>query len=112
MSRRVWKIFFAVQAVAVAFSWAANYTLVQNPLISGSGVVLLVGGNILMLPGDLIGALAVQKFLFNTGLTIGEMSLVGIFIAVTINLATWLLCARLYRSARARWRTHQAKGTP
>lgn len=92
-------IFLSLQAAGTVFSWVSNYTFVSSPLISGIGVGLLVSGNLLLLPGSLIGALIIQKFLVDIGLSMNQPSLLGILIAVTINLAIWLIFAKLNRAA-------------
>jgi hypothetical protein len=99
MSRKTWMIFLSLQSAGIIFSWLSNYTFVSSPFISGIGVGLLVSGNLLLLPGSVIGALVVQKFLFTSGLGTNQPSLPGILIAVTINLAIWLLFAKLNRAA-------------
>ena len=98
MSRRGWMIFLSVQAAGIAFSWAANYTPSPSPLTSGIGVGLLVVGNLLLLPGGLLGALAVQRLLLHSGLSMNQLSLAGVVAAEAINLGIWLLCAKLHRS--------------
>ena len=98
MSRKAWMIFLSVQATGIAFSWLANYTSSPSPLISGIGVGLLVVGNLLLLPGGLLGALAVQRLLLHSDFSMSQLSFVGVVVAVAINLAIWLLCAKLHRS--------------
>jgi hypothetical protein len=98
MSRKAWMIFLSVQAAGIILSWLANYTMGPSPLISGIGVGFLVLGNLLLLPGGLLGALAVQRLLLRSGFSISQLSLVGVGVAVAINLAIWLLCAKLHRS--------------
>ena len=99
MSRKAWKIFLSLQAAGIVFSWASNYALGPSALISGIGVGLLVSGNLLLFPGSLVGAIAVQKVLFHSSLSINSLPLLGILVAVSTNLALWLLWAKLYRSA-------------
>jgi hypothetical protein len=98
MSRKAWMIFLSVQAAGIIFSLVSHYTLVSSPLISGIGLGLLVSGNLLLLPGGVLGAFAVRKVLLHSGLSINQLSLLGVVVAVASNLAIWLLCAKLYRS--------------
>jgi hypothetical protein len=98
VSRKAWMIFLGMQAAGIILSWLANYTSSPSPLISGIGAGLLVLGNLLLLPGGLLGALAVQKVLLHSGLSMSQLSFVGVLVAVAINLAIWLLCAKLNRS--------------
>ncbi|HXH50100.1 MAG TPA: hypothetical protein VNM47_12220 [Terriglobia bacterium] len=98
MSRKAWMIFLVVQGAGIILSWLANYTSSPSPLISGVGVGLLVLGNLLLLPGGLLGALAVQRLLLHSGFNMSQLSFVGVVVAVAINLGIWLLCAKLHRS--------------
>jgi hypothetical protein len=98
VSRKAWMVFLSVQATGIVFSWLANYTSSPSPLISGIGMGLLVVGNLLLLPGGLLGALAVQRLLLHSGFSISQLSFIGVLVAVAINLAIWLLCAKLHRS--------------
>ena len=91
-------IFLGVQGAGIILSWLANYTSSPSPLISGVGVGLLVLGNLLLLPGGLLGALAVQRLLLHSGFSISQLSFLGVLLAVAINLGIWLLCAKLHRS--------------
>lgn len=100
MSGKAWVIFLSVQVTGVAFSWIAGYSSSPSPLMSGVGVGLLVVGNLLLLPGGLLAAFAVQRLLIHSvGLSMNQLSFAGVLVAVAINLAIWLLCARLYKSA-------------
>jgi hypothetical protein len=98
MSRKAWMIFLSVQGAGIILSWLANYTSSPSPLISGIGMGLLVVGNLLLLPGGLLGALAVQRLLPHSGFSISQLSFLGVVLAVAINLGIWLLWAKLYRS--------------
>lgn len=100
VSGKAWMIFLSLQVTGIAFSWAASYSSSPSPLVSGIGVGLLVAGNMLLLPGGLLAAFAVQRLLLHVApASISQLSLGGVFVAVAINLAIWLLCAKLYRSA-------------
>ncbi|TAM83808.1 MAG: hypothetical protein EPN47_03075 [Acidobacteria bacterium] len=99
MSRKAWLIFLSVQAIGITFSWAADYTLGPSPLTSGIGVGFLVVGNLLLLPGGLLAAFAVQRVLLYSGLSNSQLSLTGVVAAIAINLGIWLLFAKLHRSA-------------
>jgi hypothetical protein len=98
MSRKAWMVFLSVQGAGIIFSVVSHYVLGPSPLLSGIGVGLLVSGNLLLFPGSLVGLIAVQKFLFHSGLSINSLPLVGLFVAVATNLALWLLWAKLYKS--------------
>ena len=98
MSRKVWIIFVSLQGTGVVFSWISNYALGPNPVMSGVGVGLLVSGNLLLFPGSLVALIVVQKVLVNSSLSLNSLSLMGLIIAVSANLAIWLLWSRLYRS--------------
>ena len=99
MSRKAWMIFLSVQAAGIVFSGVSHYILGPSPLLSGIGVGLLVSGNLLLLPGSMVGLIAVQRFLSHSGFSMNLLSLAGIVIAVAANLGVWLLWAKLYRSA-------------
>ncbi len=98
MSRKTWMIFLSLQAAGIIFLWVSNHAYGSSPLISGIGVGLMVSGNLLLLPGSLIGALVVQEFLATSGFSLNQPSLLGILIAVTTNLAIWLIFARLNKA--------------
>lgn len=99
MSRKAWMIFLSLQVTGIVFSWVAGYSSSPSPLLSGVGVGLLVLGNLLLLPGGLLAAFAVQKLILNSGhLSMNQISIAGVVVAVAINLSIWLLCAKLYRS--------------
>lgn len=99
MSRKAWIIFLSAQAAGIIFYWVSRYTLGPSPLLSGMGVGLMVSGNLLLFPGSLVRLIVVQKVLLHSGLGINLTSLAGLIVAVSTNLAIWLLCAKLYRSA-------------
>ena len=100
LSRKAWTIFLSLQVTGTVLSWVASYSSSPSPLISGIGVGLLVIGNLLLLPGGLLAAIAVQRLVLHSApLSMNQLSFAGVFVAVAINLAIWLLCAKLYRSA-------------
>lgn len=100
MSRKAWMIFLSLQVTGIVFSWVAGHSSSPIPLLSGVGVGLLVLGNLLLLPGGLLAAFAVQKLLLHSGhLSTNQLSFAGVVAAVAINLSIWLVCAKLYRSA-------------
>ena len=99
MSRKAWMIFLSLQVTGIVLSWVASYSSSPSPIWSGVGVGLLVIGNLLLLPGGLLAALTVQRLLVHSGgLSIDQLSYAGVLAAVAVNLAIWLLCAKLYRS--------------
>jgi hypothetical protein len=99
MSRKAWMIFLCVQGAGIVFSLVSHYVLGPSALISGIGVGLLVSGNLLLLPGSLVGVIVVQRFLLHSSLSVNSLSILGILVAVATNLAIWLLWAKLHRSA-------------
>jgi hypothetical protein len=50
-----------------------------------------------LLPGDLISALIVEKLLWNSGLTVTQMAFIEIPLEVAVNLCVWLLCVKVIR---------------
>lgn len=99
MSRKAWMIFLSVQGAGVIFWVVSHYALGPSPLLSGIGIGLMVSGNLLLFPGSMVALIVGQKVLLNSGLSMDLLSLLEIVIAVTTNLAIWLLWAKLYRSA-------------
>ena len=100
MSHKAWLIYLSLQVTGIAFLWVASYSSSPSPLLSGIGVGLLVVGNLLLIPGGLLAAFGVQRLLLHTGrFSVSQLSFAGVIVAVAINLALWLLCAKLYRSA-------------
>ena len=94
MNRRGWLIFLAVQIVGEACAWTAGH------LLSAIGPVLWIIGTVLLLPGDLAGAVIVKELLWMKGLTIFQMMILEVPVALAINAAIWVLCVKLYTSLR------------
>jgi hypothetical protein len=96
MSRKAWSIFLGVQTIGEICAWAAGHFLSQV------GPVLWIGGTILLLPGNMVGAWVVEKLLWTSGVTIPRMMILEVPVEVAINAAVWLGCAALYIRLRRR----------
>ncbi|HET7100679.1 MAG TPA: hypothetical protein VFJ52_05980, partial [Terriglobia bacterium] len=59
----------------------------------------MVSGNLLLLPGSMVEVIVIHKLLSHSGFNMGLLVPVGMVVAVVTNLAVWLLCAKLFRSA-------------
>jgi len=93
MSRRGWTIFAIVQLTGEVCGWAAPHFLSwPGPALWGSSFIVL-------LPGDVLGALLIEKLLWQSRLTLFQLSLLEIPVAVAINAAVWWACWQL--AARA-----------
>ena len=93
MSRKLWLIFLAVQTLGEVCAWMAGHFL------SALGPGLWVAGWLLLLPGNITGALVVEKLLWMSRLTILQLMIVSVPIELATNAAVWLLCARVCRYA-------------
>jgi hypothetical protein len=89
MNRTGWLVFVGVQAVGEVCAWSARYSL------SALGPVLWFIGFVLLLPGNILGWLIVEKLLWKTGLTISQLTVLQMTVAVAINAVFWFLAARL-----------------
>lgn len=112
MSRKAWTVFVIVQTLGQACMWLVAYTVVPSPRISEIGVILFFSGIVLSAPGDLVELWVVERFLSRFGLTPGHVALLETVAEIGINLAVWLLCARIYRAVQARHRADEASPTP
>jgi hypothetical protein len=90
MSRTGWLIFVALQAVGEACIWTAGHFL------SALGPVLWTSGLFLLLPGDLVGSLIVEKLLWNSRFSILQLNILTVPVELAINAAVWFLCAKFY----------------
>jgi hypothetical protein len=96
MNRRGWVIFVAVQAVGEASLWSAPH------IWSSAGPALWVAGFLLLLPGTAGSSLIVEKLLWNSGLTLLQLTILQVPLEVAFNAGAWLLCAKAYKSLRSR----------
>jgi len=91
LSRRTWVFFLTIQTVGEVCLWAAHLFL------SAVGPSLLLIGIVLMLPGLLVSVVVVEKLLWMTSITVHQMLILEVPVAVAINAAVWLALVRLYR---------------
>jgi hypothetical protein len=89
MSRKVWIAFIVVQLLGLICVCAWEYD------IFGTGAAMWATSVFVLLPGDLISALIVEKLLWNSGLTVTQMAFVEIPLEVAVNLCVWLLCVKI-----------------
>ena len=89
MSHRGWTAFAIVQLTGEVCAWAAPHFL------SWSGPALWASGFILLLPGDVLSTLLVERLLWQGSLTLFQLSLLEIPAAVAINAAVWWACWQL-----------------
>ena len=96
MSRKGWLIFLAAQTVGEVCAWTAGHFL------SALGPALWVVGSVLLLPGDLAGALVVEKLLWKSALTMTQLTVLQVPIGLVINAVVWYLFAKLIGLIRRR----------
>lgn len=89
MSRLGWAAFAVVQLTGEVCAWTAPHFL------SWPGPALWAGSFILLLPGDVLSALLIERLLWQGPLTLFQMSLLEIPVAVAINAAAWWACWQL-----------------
>jgi hypothetical protein len=86
MNPRGWRIFCIVQLTGEVCGWAApRFLSWPGPALWGSSFIVL-------LPGDILGALLIEKLLWRGPLTLSQLSLLEIPVAVAINAAVWWAC--------------------
>ena len=85
MSKRVFFVFAVVQGLGVlgAVLWSSTY--------SAAGPWLWMMGFFLMFPGNFSSASLVDATLWGTGLSLRDLSIVTLALAVAINAAIWSL---------------------
>jgi hypothetical protein len=93
MRRRMWLVFVVVQAIGeiCQWSWPSTY--------SGIGPLLWGGAFFLLLPGNFTGGYLIEKTLWRSSLTLFEMQLILVPLAIAINLSVWALGAWACRHA-------------
>jgi hypothetical protein len=89
-----WLVFIILETIAVvsAFTWQLT--------TSALGPVLWLAQFLLLMPGSILVGLLIQKFLWNTGLslrTLGIMELIG---SIAVNAIVWLLLLQIVRRLR------------
>lgn len=113
VSRKTWFAFIVVQVaglicVLISALASAYENFNVPPAIYAAAMFLL-------LPGDFIGGLLIEKVLLSVGLTWGDwltpkqIGVVEVLLGVVINLCVWIVCARLIRTTK-RFATRQRHG--
>jgi len=74
---------------------------------SAMGPVLWYGAFFLLLPGNFSGGYVIEKLFWRSSLTLLQMQLLQVPLAIAINLAVWLLGAWAWRNATRRRSAHQ-----
>jgi hypothetical protein len=94
MRRVVLGVFVGTQIAGEICFWTGPHVL------SSLGPILWVSGIVLLFPGEILGTAVVEKLLWSSGLTLLQMAVLEIPLAIAINLAAWLLCMKVYRVLR------------
>jgi hypothetical protein len=96
MGRKAWIAFAAVQIAGeiCAWTWAIPY----GPI----GRWQWMGAFILLLPGNELASIIIEKLFWMSGMSLLAMQVLKIPLVLGINLALWIACAwvwrRVYRS--------------
>jgi hypothetical protein len=100
MNKRFLAAFATAQAVGEIAFWS------WERLPPQIGVWLWGLGLILLFPGNFVGAMAVEKLLWNRGLSLIQLSVIEIPVEIVINLIIWML---LYKLVRFIWQKLMGK---
>ena len=89
-----WLVFIILETIAVvsAFTWDLTTSHLRS--------VLWLAQFFLLMPGSILVGLLIEKFLWNTGLslrTLGIMELIG---SIAVNAIVWLLLLQIVRRLR------------
>lgn len=87
-------VFVGTQIAGEICFWTGPHVL------SSLGPILWVSGIVLLFPCGLLGTAVVEKLLWSSSLTLLQMAVLEILLAIAINLAAWLLCMKAYRVLR------------
>ena len=89
MNRKVWIAFIVVHLLGLLCVCAWEYD------IFGTGAALWATSVFLLLPGDLISALIVEKLLWNSGLAVTQMAIIEIPLELMFSTCALLLCVKV-----------------
>jgi hypothetical protein len=98
MRKKTWCAYAAFQVLGeiCQWSWPSTYSAI--------GPVLWGGAFFLLLPGNLVGGYLIERFFWRSGLTVLQMQLMQVPLALGINLAVWASGAWAWRHLAARVR--------
>jgi hypothetical protein len=102
VGRRTWYAYAAFQVLGeiCQWSWPSIHATI--------GPALWGGAFFLLLPGNLVGGFLIERIFWRTGLTLLQMQLLQVPLALGINLAVWALGAWAWRVASMKRRqAHQ-----
>lgn len=101
MTRKVWFFFIVTQAIGESCFWTWEYVHSQVGLwLWGCGLILLF-------PGNFLSAIAIEKLLWNKGLTLIQLSALEVPIEIAINAVLWLLCIKLWSLVQSKVKTRR-----
>jgi hypothetical protein len=98
MRRKTWWAYAAFQLLGEICKWSWPRT--ESAVLP----VLWGGAFFLLLPGNLVGGYLIERFFWQTGLTLFQMQLLLVPVELGINLAVWALVAWAYRRLAAKVR--------
>jgi hypothetical protein len=97
--------FFAVQLVGMLCAWLQHPPSAASSFLWGTGFLLL-------LPGDLLSALIVEKLFWHSHLSPASLNAITAVLLVAINAIIWLVVVKAVYVIRARLFTHSDVPTP
>ena len=108
MPRRRWIIVFfsVVQLLGITCSW-----LWEHPPSAASSF-LWGTGLIALFPGNLLGALIVEKLFWQSHLSLTGMGMISTVLSVAINATIWLVVVKALQVIHARLTTRSGVPTP
>jgi hypothetical protein len=83
-------VFCAVQCVGVICMWVWPHTLTGSSFFWGTALLLLF-------PGNFLSALIVEKFLWQSRLSLTAIAVIEVPLLVAINMALWWGVIRCFR---------------
>ncbi len=104
MGKKAWYAYAAFQVLGEICQWSWPSTQ------SAIGPVLWTGAFFLLLPGNFVGGYIIEKFLWRSGLTLLQMQVLQVPLALGINLAVWALGAWAWKYGAMKMRQPRATG--
>lgn len=103
MNKRAWLVFLSVQTIGIAAGAST-----ELPLSDRLGPLLWYTWFLGLFPGNYLAALLIEHSLWNSGVSLRQMSLLEIPVLILINAAVWWLLAFAVRVAKQAWRHSRA----
>ena len=89
-----WLVFIILETIAVvsAFTWELTTSTLRS--------VLWLAQFFLFMPGNILVGLVIEKFLWNTGLSLRAFAIMDLIGSIAVNAIVWLLLLQIVRRLR------------